>query len=79
MSYFFKIAQKELLEVTVGVTNGRPSSNYELISRMEMRLLACVTRDPSREPYRKHGLFHIDFILGILRTDLWSQGTSNTE
>ena len=23
-----------------------------------MRLLACVTRGPSREPYRKHGLFH---------------------
>ena len=42
-----------------------------------MRLLACVTRGPSRESYqvlsnRKHGLF----ILGILRMDLWSQGNS---
>ena len=28
----------------VGVTNQRPSSDSELISRMGIRLLACVTR-----------------------------------
>ena len=30
--------------VNVGVTNQRPSSDSELISRMGIRLLACVTR-----------------------------------
>ena len=57
----------------MGVTNRRPSSDTELISRTEMRLLACMTRGPSREPYqtRKHGLFHIQ--LDTLRTDLWKR------
>ena len=49
----------------MGVTNRRPSSDSELISPMEMRLPACVTKGPSREPYqianRKHGLFHIRY------------------
>ena len=36
----------------MGVTNRRPSSDSELISRMEMRFLACVTRGPSRDPYQ---------------------------
>ena len=57
----------------VGVTNRRPSSDSELISRMEMRLLACVTRGPSRKPYQTVSTVHL--ILGILRTDLWSQGS----
>ena len=47
----------------VGVTNGRPSSDSELISCMEMRLLACVTRDPSLEPYQTVSTVY--FILGI--------------
>ena len=38
-----------------------------------MRLLACVTRGPSREPYQTIGTVYL--ILGILRTDLWSQGS----
>ena len=50
--------RKKELRTDEGVTNWRPSSDSELIARMEMRLLACVTRGPSREPYRKHGLFH---------------------
>ena len=53
--------KKKKLPADVGVTNRRPSSDSELISRMEMRLLACVTRGPSREPYRKRGLFHIRY------------------
>ena len=57
----------------VGVNNRRPSSDSELISRMEMRLLACVTRGPSREPCQTVSTVHL--ILGILRTDLWSQGS----
>ena len=57
----------------MGVTNRRPTSNSELISRMEMSLLACVTRGPSREPYQTVSM--VCFILGILRTDLWSQGS----
>ena len=50
--------RKKELRTDEGVTNWRPSSDSELIARMEMRLLDCVTRGPSREPYRKHGLFH---------------------
>ena len=38
----------------VGVTNRQPSSNSELIFRMEMRLLACLTRGSSREPYQTY-------------------------
>ena len=30
----------------------RPSSDSELISRMKMWVLACVTRGPSQEPYQ---------------------------
>ena len=63
---------QRLFPADVGVTNRRPSSNSELISRMEMRLPACVTRGPSREPYQTVSTVY--FILGILRTDLWSQG-----
>ena len=57
----------------VGVNNRRPSSDSELISRMEMRLLACVTIGPSRELYQTINTVYL--ILGILRTDLWSQGS----
>ena len=42
--------RKKKLRTDEGVTNRRPSSHSELISRMEMRLLVCVTRGPSREP-----------------------------
>ena len=49
--------RKKQLRTDEGVTNRRSSSDSELISRMEMWLLDCVTRGPSREPYRKHGLF----------------------
>ena len=46
----------------VGVTNRRPSSDSELISRMEMRLLACVTGGPSRDPYQTVStVFHIRY------------------
>ena len=38
----------------VGVTNRQLSSNSELIFCMEMRLLACLTRGPSREPYQTY-------------------------
>ena len=41
-----------------------------------MRLPACVTRGPSREPYQTVSTVY--FILGILRTDLWSQGIVST-
>ena len=34
--------------------------------------LTCATRGPSREPYQT--ISTVYFILGILRTDLWSQG-----
>ena len=34
--------------------------------------LTCATRGPSREPYQTVSTVY--FILGILRTDLWSQG-----
>ena len=57
----------------VGVTNRRPSSDSELISHMEMRLLARVTGGPSRKPYQTISTVHL--ILGVLRTDLWSQGS----
>ena len=57
----------------VGVNNRRPSSDSELISCMEMRLRACVTRGPSREPYQTVSTVYL--ILGILRTDLWSHGS----
>ena len=40
---------------------------------MEMRLLACVTRGLSREPYQTISMVY--FNLGILRTELWSQGS----
>ena len=59
--------------VDVGVTNRRPSSDSELISHMEMRLLARVTGGPSRKPYQTISTVHL--ILGVLRTDLWSQGS----
>ena len=49
----------------MGVTNRRPSSDSELISRMEMR-----------EPYQTVSRFIS--ILGILRTDLWNQGKEVT-
>ena len=55
----------------MGVTNRRPSSDSELISCMEMRLLACVTRGLTREPYQTVSTVY--FILGILRMDLWSR------
>ena len=55
----------------MGVTNRRPSSDSELISCMEMRLLACVTRGPTRKPYQTVSTVY--FILGILRMDLWSR------
>ena len=42
------------------------------LSRREMRLLACVTKDPSEEPY--HTVSTVYLILGIVRTDLWSKG-----
>ena len=46
----------------MGVTNRRPSSDSELISRMEMRLLACMTRGPSRDPYQTVStVFHIKY------------------
>ena len=54
----------------MGVANRRPSSDSELIARMEMRLLTCVTRGPSREPYQTVSTVY--FILGILRTDLYT-------
>ena len=56
----------------IEVTNWRPLSDSELISRTEMRLLARVTRGPSEEPY--HTVSTVYFILGILRTDLWRKG-----
>ena len=49
----------------MGVTNRRPSSDSELISRMEMR-----------EPYQTVSRFIS--VLGILRTDLWNQGKEVT-
>ena len=52
----------------VGVTNRRPSWDSELISRVEMRLLVCVTRGPSRELYKTVSTVY--FTLGILRKDL---------
>ena len=55
----------------MGVTNRRPSSNSELISRIEMRLLVCMTKGPTREPYQAISTDY--FILGILETDLSSQ------
>ena len=39
---------------------------------MEMRLVACVTRGPSQEPYQT--ISTVYFKIGILRMDLWSQG-----
>ena len=42
-----------------------------------MRLLACVTRGPSREPYQTVSTVYF-ILLGILRTDLWSQGIVST-
>ena len=42
-----------------------------------MRLLACVTRGPSREPYQTVSTVYF-LLLGILRTDLWSQGIVST-
>ena len=68
---------QRLFPADVGVTNRRPSSNSELISRLEMRLLACVTRGPSREPYQT--ISTVYFLLGILRTDLWSRGIQPQE
>ena len=61
----------------MGVTNRRPNSNSELIPHMEMRFLACVTRVPSREPYQT--VSTVNFLLGIMRTDLWSQGIQPQE
>ena len=45
----------------MGVANRRPSSDTELTSPTEMRLLASLIRGPFLEPYqtRKHVLFHI--------------------
>ena len=42
-----------------------------------MRLLVCVTRGPSREPYQTVSTVYF-ILLGILRTDLWSQGIVST-
>ena len=39
-----------------------------------MRLLACFNRGPSPKPYQT--ISTVYFILDILRTDLWSQGTA---
>ena len=53
----------------MGVTNRL--SDSELISCMEMRLLACVTRGLTRKPYQTVSTVY--FTLGILRMDLWSR------
>ena len=47
----------------IEVTNWWPLSDSELISRREMRLLACVTKGPSEEPY--HTVSTVYLILGI--------------
>ena len=62
----------------VEVTNRRrPSSDSELISRIEMRLFACVTTGPSREPCQT--IRTVYFILGIFRTDLCRRGSRITQ
>ena len=61
----------------VEVTNRRPSSDSELISRIEMTLFACVTTGPSREPCQT--IRTVYFILGIFRTDLCRRGSRITQ
>ena len=67
-----KFTVTALIPADVGVTNRRPSSDSELISPMEMRMGLLVRPENSREPYQTVSMVY--FILGNLRTDLWSQG-----